>query len=302
MFTSKLFTFVVGEDKKAVTVHSEAIAKHSRGLDILMNGKMSEAENGKTTLGDVLEDTFIRFCQFAYTGDYVTPDFTHDEPKPESLYCSPSGTTSPSASLTSDVVVEVVAEAGPPEEPPLEVVSAEVAAVDLDTWSNWGQAIKKTKSKASKSIKLRRELDKKVYDINAARSESLVQCDIRENKLSEEDYTSVFLGHARLYVFAEKWGIEPLKILSLYKLHRTLITFTLFEARRRDIVQLATFAYSNDNTPDRDDIIDDLRALVIHYITCNLESLIEAPEFNHFLEQSGQFSRDLVKKMMKRIE
>jgi hypothetical protein len=38
---------------------------------------MSEAEKREAALDDVLEDTFIRFCQFAYTGDYETPAFVH---------------------------------------------------------------------------------------------------------------------------------------------------------------------------------------------------------------------------------
>jgi len=30
------------------------------------------------------------------------------------------------------------------------------------------------------------------------------RCRIRENECLEEDYTPIFLGHAQLYVFAEK--------------------------------------------------------------------------------------------------
>jgi hypothetical protein len=38
---------------------------------------MAEASKGQTEFSDALEDTFIRFCQFAYTGDYETPTFTY---------------------------------------------------------------------------------------------------------------------------------------------------------------------------------------------------------------------------------
>jgi hypothetical protein len=38
---------------------------------------MGEASEGKAIIKDIEEDTFILFCQCAYTGDYTTPDFTH---------------------------------------------------------------------------------------------------------------------------------------------------------------------------------------------------------------------------------
>ena len=37
---------------------------------MLINGPMSEAEQGSAVLEDVDEDTFASFCQFLYTGDY----------------------------------------------------------------------------------------------------------------------------------------------------------------------------------------------------------------------------------------
>lgn len=37
---------------------------------------MKEASDGKAIFEDILEETFIRFCQFAHTGEYTTPDFT----------------------------------------------------------------------------------------------------------------------------------------------------------------------------------------------------------------------------------
>jgi hypothetical protein len=40
---------------------------------------MAESQTRSATLDDIDEDDFIRFCQFAYTGDYSTPPFTEDE-------------------------------------------------------------------------------------------------------------------------------------------------------------------------------------------------------------------------------
>jgi hypothetical protein len=162
---------------------------------------------------------------------------------------------------------------------------------------------KKGKKEPPKVPTLREEFDEKVYSIeliDAMRSEAMNQCETRANQLEEEDYTPVFLGHAHLYAFAEKWGIESLKALALHKLHQTLAEFTLCQARCGDIVELVSFAYSNDNTPDLENGMDALRALVTQYVMCELESLIVAPEFISLQEQQGLFSRDLLRMMRRR--
>ncbi len=52
-------------------------AKQSKALDVLINRSMGEASERKAIIKDIEEDTFILFCQFAYTEDYTTPNFTH---------------------------------------------------------------------------------------------------------------------------------------------------------------------------------------------------------------------------------
>ncbi|KFZ24547.1 hypothetical protein V502_00963 [Pseudogymnoascus sp. VKM F-4520 (FW-2644)] len=75
VFTSPQFTFGIGENNVKITVHAAAIAKQSQALDALINGPMKEAQTRIARLEDVHEDTFVRVCQFAYTGDYETPVF-----------------------------------------------------------------------------------------------------------------------------------------------------------------------------------------------------------------------------------
>jgi hypothetical protein len=70
---------LVGKGRKAIIVHSAAITEHSKALRALVNNGMAESQTLSATLDDVEEDDFIRFCQFAYTGDYYSPPFTEDE-------------------------------------------------------------------------------------------------------------------------------------------------------------------------------------------------------------------------------
>jgi hypothetical protein len=233
---------------------------------------MSGAEKGETVLDDVLEDTFTRFCQFVYTGDYETPSFV---PAPIG---SSSGNESSVSSPTSAAM-----------EPDKEVAEKKE---DHD----WMYILGKRNKKEPPPPTMRQEFDDKVYSIElvgAARSEAISRSEIQANQVGE-DFTPVFLGHASLYVFAEKWGIESLKALTLNKIHQTLVKFTLYESRCEDIVELVNFSYSNDNTPDLENSLDDLRALVTQYVMCELESLLKAPEFISLQEQQGLFSRDLL--------
>jgi hypothetical protein len=272
---------------------------------------MAEASIGVTEFEDVLEDTFTRFCQFAYVGDYETPAFTRNL-EAENSDSLPSKTLSKSslivgeASKIDEHVEQAVAEVQPwefPVEAQVEVSVEDPPPEAIENnWHGWGETSKKkskTKTYRSKSSILRQEFDKKSYDTETTTSAAKFRCKIRGNELPEEDYTPVFLGHARLYVFAEKWGIDALKTLTLSKLHKTLAAFKIYEARRGDIVELVRFAYSNENTPDLDEGVDALRALVTHYVTCEVDSLIESPDFLALLEQQGLFPRDLVKMMVK---
>ena len=50
---------------------------------------------------------------------------------------------------------------------------------------------------------------------------------VPENREPCENYTEVFLCHARLYAFTDEYDIAPLKCLSVHKLHQTLIELSL---------------------------------------------------------------------------
>lgn len=72
---------------------------------------------------------------------------------------------------------------------------------------------------------------------------------IHPNESSAEDYTPLYLGHARLYVLAEKWGVSSVKSLVLHKLNATLHGYTPYEVRYDNVVELIRYTY--ENTPCR---------------------------------------------------
>jgi hypothetical protein len=142
----------------------------------------------------------------------------------------------------------------------------------------------------TKTELLRRSFDSQSFCTVLPRQAFLDSCDIVTNSKNTEDYTPVFLTHSRLYVLADKYGVESLKRLSLHKLHKTLEGFTLFEERIEDIAELVRFSYCNDNTPDEG--TDELRQLVLKFVASRHADIGESAPFLSLMEEGGIFVRD----------
>lgn len=54
-------------------IHTALVAEQSPALESMVNGSMQEATSGTVIWEDVAKDTFGRFAQFVYAGDYDTP-------------------------------------------------------------------------------------------------------------------------------------------------------------------------------------------------------------------------------------
>lgn len=111
---------------------------------------------------------------------------------------------------------------------------------------------------------------------------------------AHEDYTSTFLSHARLYVFAECYGIAGLMELSLNELHGALVAFTLYEERINDVVVLVRYCYDNL-------VPDALREMITLYAVCKIEKLWVSEEFQVLVEAHGELSRSLIGHMVKAL-
>ncbi|KAJ5566228.1 hypothetical protein N7535_007866 [Penicillium sp. DV-2018c] len=77
---SPSFTFLVGPRHEKLTIQS-GLAKHvSKPLHNLMNGPTRESKHRIAVIEDEDVETFVAFCEYAYTGDYSVP-----RSKPEGL-------------------------------------------------------------------------------------------------------------------------------------------------------------------------------------------------------------------------
>lgn len=106
-----------------------------------------------------------------------------------------------------------------------------------------------------------------------------------------ESYRPVFLSHARLYILADKYGVNRLRRLALARLHRTLTHYVVHRDRVSDLVALAQEIF--DNTMET----DEARSLIVNYFVCFIEDIQNSPELEDALRRGGDFPAILISTM-----
>ena len=280
---SETFAFIVGNDKKRINVHSEAISRLSPSLKMLITGSMSEQHTKTVEWDDIEVEDFIRFCQFAYSGDYSPPEpeLEHCDERTEHVGNSENlvGISQSNTVVAHKVTIETLAD-------------------DEDRF-HWGSSSSKKKKKKivtdpwgeeppeseiSKLAKLRKSFQSGTYGNDLIWGTTKIQ--VATNSDPRQNFTTVFLSHAQLYVIGDKYDIEDLSSLALYRLHKTLSVFSLYDNRIEDVLQLVRYAYQNTRQEDR------LRGLVTKYITTEVDTIGKSPAFHSLLEEGGEFVGD----------
>lgn len=142
----------------------------------------------------------------------------------------------------------------------------------------------------------RRELIKKFLDESGTKYPTPASVfPSRKNTEGCEDYTNVFLCHAKLYVLADTYDVPNLKQLSLHRLHATLKEFTLYPSRMNDIATLAKYVF--DNTVPEDKIRD----MITLYYACIVEDARKYDGLKTLIEEIPDFAFGLIKKMSDRL-
>lgn len=278
VFASSPFEFVI--DGNLLYIHAGLIALHSVPLSRMINGHMSEAQKGSAELQDVDKGTFVRFMRWAYNGTYSAADFRTDLTRHEHH--------------AEQVLLKAEIE--------------DTSFADMHVSNGWGsktnqffqreQYSQRTLRLAQGKQDMKESFIKRRYDVPEI---SRTTVPPRSNKGPFEDYSEVFLSHAQLYVFADKYDIEPLKKLVLHQLHQTLAIYTLYPGCCGDIIALIRYSYTN--TADRTEEVDDLRALLTHYMGIELATLAQDQGFKTvLLEDGGAVLSDFLSMVTKRVD
>lgn len=121
-------------------------------------------------------------------------------------------------------------------------------------------------------------------------------CTSRFNDDPFEDYTNIFLSHARLYVLGDKYDISTLCQLAAHKLNETLKEFRIYEGKMGCILVLTEYVFENTRSDDK------IRSLLIHYMACVVEDLAKEADFTSFVERQPEAASALIAKMSERLD
>ncbi|KAL7913169.1 hypothetical protein GGI35DRAFT_279521 [Trichoderma velutinum] len=257
--SSAPFRFLVGPNEREFTIHSALFTRQSPVFERLANGNFSEAADKCVKWTSVDEDTFIRFWQYTYTGQYTAapPVSLATESKPEAtleLPPSPPPRSSP-----------------PPTHPPM------MALFDSLPPPRRNETPQELQRKALWNV----FLNQRPFD--SVQTAGSIPATRATNNPANEDYANTFLSHARLITFAECYGITELMAHSLNELHGTLEGFTLHKERVNDVVALLDYCYE-DSAPER------LRNLVTLYAACKMDKLWKSEQFLALVAANSELS------------
>ncbi len=294
---SKLVQFVVGPQKKEYHVHSTALLSLSKPLDCLLNGQMEEAVNGRVLWDDIDEGTFSRFIQWAYTHGYGDPKLkilsdtssidtadgikTNQETGTTSTIGQDSDTDTEGGSFYS--LITPMENFSPPKHP---------------SWPkppDYGQCnnCQRTIHICRTCTKPRRVLMVEVllnWIKDLQYTEGAYESTLPNEK--REDYSEVFLAHARLYVLADKYDIPKLGSLDMCELWAILRRFILYPDCVGDIIVLISYAFNAFSKSAED---NELCRMLVYYSACIYESLIKHNDFKLLVEQIPLFIYSLMK-------
>jgi hypothetical protein len=255
---------------------------------------MVEAHDGLAVLDDVEADTFVGFCEFAYTGDYRSrmmerePEIATDGPAPIQRE-----ETHEAAALDWEEPVALAL-----EEPPLEWEEQPMPAAEEVREQYWGYSTLKQKKQETQTTQTERiwnDFLNLTYEDPPRLVSDEQATPVNGDNTSAPQTTISLLYHAKIYVFAEKYLIDNLRMLCLRKLHANLRDFDLTLQTSGLILEVLKFAYAQTERKESRD--DELRMLIVHYAACKGEILKENPNLRSLLEADAEMACDLLYKI-----
>ena len=119
-------------------------------------------------------------------------------------------------------------------------------------------------------------------------------------KYPQEDFSEVFFCHVYLYIFADKYDIQTLKVLALEELHATLASLALEQECTGDVLKLLRYVYRE--APEQANKMEDLRTLMAQYMESEFETLVKDESLGMYLsEDNGELLEDFLKILRKRL-
>ncbi|KAK6856727.1 hypothetical protein PG995_006914 [Apiospora arundinis] len=216
---------------------------------------------------DVDETTFLRFFQFAYTGQFDAEEPEKPPPQtPEPLKDHDPVPPGPRPNLIWNLNMKNSGAAFPPMN--------KQGQKKADLWASFKQAYEPLEDSSAR------------WPL--------------PDQDPTSDFTRVFLAYARLYVLADEKDVQGLAELSLRRLHHTLVHFNIQGQRADSIASLVDYCF--ENTCDKGGEQDKMRHLICLFTACNFEVLWTSTEFQRVFTGLREFSIGVLGLMLSRLD
>ncbi|KAJ5938127.1 hypothetical protein N7454_004469 [Penicillium verhagenii] len=257
---------------------------------------MIEAKTRHVDWSDIDEDTFTRLCEFAYLRDYTPPvarliDGSSPSTKAKKAARKKKKNRSDLNWGWGIRPAEFEAAEEPPDEPEPETPAPDAEPEVPPPEDACDDPEIPYKERSVWTRQLCGTFERNLVVPSSHSTYLNYAFTPPQNTGSWEDFTPVFLEQARLYVLADKYGIDSLCELVLSKLHRTLETFKLYDTGVSGVIELVRFVYMNTR-PTYGKKIDAMRNFVMRYVVSVLGQIGENVYFRELLEEGGPFVHD----------
>ena len=253
----------MGEEKTPLTIHTAVLKGLSDPLNAMIhNGTMRESTSRVAVLEDVEVEIFTAFCEYAYRSNFA---FTR---------------------------ANYVNQGFP-----------------MDTEVAGGQSHESVESEDSNDSDDSDEIKKHEKDDDEGVSRwGLELCldnwDFVNHEFQRDSRWVVhierteFIFSVRVYVFATRYLIEPLRHFCLRHLHDKLCDTLLTVQNSHRILDLLEYTYlhTSSKEPSGKSL---MRELVIHYVACKFDILSKNEDFDRLLRSNADIGADLFMSMSK---
>lgn len=258
---SEQFRFTVGPDKREFSLPAAVVAMQSKALrNLVCNEDFTEGRKKHVVLESVDEHTFVLFCEYIYTGKYRLEVPTGKGE--ESVGSEPAD-----------------------EEDGLAVPEPESKTTVLE--ESWDVPVAKKKKKVSKQQSAWRKFVKASHIWPSTGASFLPkECESSGERL---------LLHAKMFVFADYYGVTELASLSIYGLHQALVAFDLRDDTLGDMDRLLRYVLEEPR-PGR--IVD----LVNSYAACKINELWRSEDFRKLLMTQKELFEPVIGMVLDRLD
>ncbi|KAK6221820.1 hypothetical protein QIS74_04692 [Colletotrichum tabaci] len=252
---SRTVKFIVGCDEKEFSVQELSLCVISPALRALLTGGMKESVEGKVVWDDVEPATFVRLMEYAYSHDYSVPKVVKTTPSNDWDKTDKNGSTK---------------------------IDDEPDSLNSYLQNATHQGAQHQFAKKCFTQPPEPEIDQGSQPNNGV---AYLRTDWLEDiKYSKTGIADVFMSQAKLYILADKYGIEGLRSLCLHRLKQSLLHCSgtvEFESLLLDVIE---FVFSKTKTQDS------LRKLLVCYCITDLQWIASCEHYEDLIEELPGFA------------